>query len=327
MNTMAPFTTENATASTVTDLFGVPTAVDVEMWVNQHHPLVPTKDDDFIFRKEQIQLLVKFFTDDEPPKEGLMLTGPYGAGKTSLITNFLARINHPVLTVDWNFESEVADLIGSKGIAFGDTKFEYGALSLAMKYGYVLLINEIDRGRGSNLTEMHDVLEGRPLVIKETGELIEPHPNFRIAVTANSAGQGDLTGQYAGSVRKLDPAFLDRFLYLECTYLDPVEEVDLLMRVHPDFKGVFIERLVNFANETRASATDDTAPLGTAMSTRTLRRFLRYAEAFGFAKLEPNDWGLDNCLPALKPTFLARLSEEEREAVSTMFKMSMGGTA
>ena len=87
-------------------------------------------------------------------------------------------------------------------------RFQYGPLAVAMKYGHVLVLNEVDLADAGELAGLNDTLEGRPLVLAENaGEIIHPHPMFRVICTANSSGAGDNSGRYVG-VQQQNLAFL-----------------------------------------------------------------------------------------------------------------------
>lgn len=67
--------------------------------------------------------------------------------------------------------------------------YQYGPLALAMQYGGIFLLNEIDLLDPATAAGLNGVLDGEPLCIPENhGELIIPHSNFRFAATANSNG-------------------------------------------------------------------------------------------------------------------------------------------
>ena len=88
--------------------------------------------------------------------------------------------------------------------------FEYGPLALALRYGGLFLLNEIDLVTPEVVAGLNGILDGSPLCIAENGgELVRPHPLFRFAATANSNGGGDKTGLYQGTQRQ-NAAFLDR---------------------------------------------------------------------------------------------------------------------
>ncbi|MEZ9922365.1 AAA family ATPase, partial [Vibrio breoganii] len=85
-----------------------------------------------------------------------------------------------------------------------------GCLTKAMREGHILILNEIDLMDPAELANMNAILEGSPLVISQLdGEIIAPHPNFRVVATSNSNGSGS-DGMYVG-VQRLNLAFMDRF--------------------------------------------------------------------------------------------------------------------
>lgn len=246
-----------------------------------------------------------------------------------MIREVLGRLKWPTLMLSWSEKSDSFELIGRQGIQFGDTVFEYGPLALAAKLGLVLVINEIDRGRAGDLVALNDVLDGGNLVIKETGEVIEPHANFRVICTANSAGSGDLTGQYVGSVRRLDPAFLDRFAMIRVGYMEQSDELDLLMLQFPDYarkSSHFLTKLTSFAMETRSKAVDVAEPLSNPISTRALMRTLNLGRSMGLLRrIGESDFSVkEDLLPALDLSYLNRLSADEREAAVTVLDLNMG---
>jgi cobaltochelatase CobS len=163
-------------------------------------------------------------------------------------------------------------------------------------------------------------LDGGYHHIPETGEVIEPHPNFRLFVTANSAGSGDHTGQYAGSVRRLDPAFLDRFIFLKSTYMPKADEADMFSLRYPNLSCEFITKMVELANETRGKATDPSDPLNLPFSTRSLDRSFRLMQSFGIGTMSA-EVKADDLLPVIKPAYFDRLSPYEEEAAKTLLRM------
>lgn len=308
----------------INQVFGIPAPDAATVKVFRNTSLLRPINRHYKFDKETIKHVLAFLLA-EGNGDGLMIYGPHGAGKTSLISQILGRLNWPTLMLSWNRQSDTADLIGRVGISFGNTAFEPGPLTLAARHGYALVINEIDRGDAGNLVALNDLLDGGNLLIKETGEVITPHENFRLICTANSAGGGDLTGTYTGSVRKLDPAFLDRFAMLEADYMKAADESDLMMLQFPQYPGAFIQKIVAFAGETRSKARDVTEQLTTPLSTRSIERFLRLGTPLGLhRKVIGTAADLNHVKPVLDMAYLSRLSPEEREVAGIALNLAYG---
>ncbi len=320
-NTFAAGVNFTAELQPINRLFRIAAPDEAKVRVFQNDAFVPKINPVYHFDKDLLTNVMSFlFAEDNG--DGLLIYGPHGAGKTSMIAQVLARLHWPTLMLSWNRQSDTADLIGRVGIDFGNTKFEDGPLTLAARYGFALVINEIDRGDAGNLVALNDLLDGGKLVIKETGEVIEPHENFRLICTANSAGSGDLTGNYTGSIRKLDPAFLDRFAMLEVGYMSNADEADLMMMRFPDYAGAFIARICQFAAETRSRSTDQTEELSTPFSTRSVERLLRLGLTKNLHRKCIGTKADKECvMPVLQMAYLNRLTPEEREVAKVAFDL------
>jgi cobaltochelatase CobS len=82
---------------------------------------------------------------------------------------------------------------------------------------------------------------------EDAGRLVKPHELFRFAATANSKGQGDEYGIYAG-VRPMNMAMLDRFpVFLEVDYLQETEEDGLLKRTFPNLSETVRNQMCSYA--------------------------------------------------------------------------------
>ena len=173
--------------------------------------LTPPIDPHFRFPEASRDVIVWFISPDDP----LYMFGPTGCGKSSCIRQLAARLKYPVFEVTGHGRLEFADLVGHLSLKEGNMTYEYGPLALAMRYGGLLLFNEIDLIAPEVAAGLHGVLDGSPLCISENGgELVPPHPLFRFAATANTNGGGDETGLYQGTQRQ-NLAFADRFLLCE----------------------------------------------------------------------------------------------------------------
>jgi len=106
-----------------------------------------------------------------------------------------------------------------------------------MEAGAILLIDEIDRG-SNKLMCLQGVLEGKPVLIKKTGEVVSPAPGFNILATANTKGKGDDAGRFI-SATIIDEAFLERFtVTIEQPYPTAVTEKKIVMNHMSKFGAI-----------------------------------------------------------------------------------------
>ncbi len=239
--------------------------------------LTPPIDPHFRFPEASRDVIVWFISPDEP----LYMFGPTGCGKSSCIRQLAARLKYPVFEVTGHGRLEFADLVGHLSLKEGNMTYEYGPLALAMRYGGLLLFNEIDLIAPEVAAGLHGVLDGSPLCISENGgELVPPHPLFRFAATANTNGGGDETGLYQGTQRQ-NLAFADRFLLCEMGYPDAAVEEELLRERFPALPQQLCRIMVDYANEIRRQFMgehSDSAPAHAIEVTFSTRSLLRWAD-------------------------------------------------
>ncbi|WP_427047272.1 AAA family ATPase [Halomonas casei] len=318
-------------AISIRDAFNidVPATAKTKAFADASHPLIPVLDSNHVFDKSFVREFLAFLA--QPMGDAMFVSGPTGSGKTSGVCQIAARLNWPVQEMTCSNRMEATDLIGfhtmaapAPGLA-PEMKFMYGPLAIAMKHGHILLLNEVDMVEPGELAALNDVLEGRPLTIAQNGgEVVHPHPKFRVVVTANSLGQGDETGQYHG-VMMQNMASLDRYRFAVVNYLEPVVEQKILANVAPDIHVDLREKMVAVANEVRNAFTGDVdggSQLSFTMSTRTLVRWARLALQF---RSSTNDAGERNQLSyALHQSLLRRVSPSEKEAVLQLCRSHFG---
>jgi len=137
------------------------------------------------------------------------ITGLSGNGKTLMAEQACSTLKREYVRVQITPETDEDDLIGGFRLIQGETVFNKGPVIKAMERGAILLIDEIDRGSNKMMC-LQGVLEGKPILIKKTGEMIEPKPGFNIIATANTKGQGSDDGRFIAATI-IDEAFLERF--------------------------------------------------------------------------------------------------------------------
>lgn len=287
------------------------TKMQVPVWSGRNEYFAKPVEN-YVFNDVSLKHYLSFM--DDSCGDALYLYGPSGCGKTSAINQIAAVLQHPVISITLNARFELADLIGHQTVVNGEVVFVHGPLARAMKYGYILIMNEIDLADAAELAGLNDVLEGRSLVvIQNNGEVIPPHPDFRLIVTANTAGTGSTRGSYHGT-QHLNAAFLDRFRFIPCDYMAAKDEEELLRKSSPKLSEKTITGMVRVANEIRKSHVYPEANhvyMTMPLTTRSLLRWARLTCSYSNFEESP-------LKKALSHAFTGRLSSEEAEYVNRL---------
>ncbi len=263
-------------------------------------PFTPALDQAYMFRKELLSDVLAWVAFSG--QEGLYLTGPTGSGKSSLICQVAARQNIPVQRITGHGQMELAELVGHYTAIGGDLLWQDGPLTVAMRYGHWFLIDELDLLEPATVAGLNGIVEGAPLVIAEnSGEIVAPHPDFRFIATGNTAGSGDASGLYQGTVRQ-NMAFMDRFWVVEVGYPSSLQEEEILKKAVPHLPADIRASLIQIAGKIRSLFTgqdNDGPQIEVTMSTRTLIRWAQMAWIFnslGSQGINPISHALDRAL-------------------------------
>jgi MoxR-like ATPase len=151
-------------------------------------------------------------------KRNIFLAGESGTGKSDMVQKLADFYGQTLIRINFHQGVTESSLIGKYVVKNSETIFAYGLVPLAMKKGYWLLLDEIDYAEPEHTSVLQAVLEGKPLVITSNeGEILKPHPSFRIFATGNTTGRGDSTDSYHGT-NFMNSAFLDRWTIFEMPY-------------------------------------------------------------------------------------------------------------
>lgn len=214
----------------------------------------------------------------------LFISGLSGNGKTMMVEQACAALNREYVRVQISPETDEDDLIGGFRLLNGETVFAKGPVIKAMERGAVLCLDEIDRGT-NKLMCLQGVLEGKPVLIKKTGEVIVPAPGFTIIATANTKGKGSDDGRFVAATI-IDEAFLERFVAtLEQPYPTLGVERKILLKHFEKFNNLnsisedFAERLVMWSEVIRKTFAED--GVDELVSTRRLCHIAQTFSVFG----------------------------------------------
>ena len=187
------------------------------------------------------------------------ISGLSGNGKTFMVEQAAAKLNREFIRVQINPETDEDDLIGGFRLINGETVFSKGPVLKAMENGAILLLDEIDRATNKIMC-LQGILEGKPVLVKKTGETVTPASGFNVIATANTKGKGSEDGRFtAASI--IDDAFLERFTVAVDQQFPSVSvEKKIVINHMKKFNLVdedFAENLVNWADIIRKTFYDD----------------------------------------------------------------------
>jgi len=183
------------------------------------------------------------------------ITGLPGNGKTTMVEQICASLKREFFRVNITALTDEEDLIGGFRLVNGDMVWQDGPAIVAMKRGGVLLLDEVDQGTPKMMC-LQPVLEGKPVFIKKINTWVKPEAGFTVICTANTKGQGDPEGRFAGA-QILNAAMLDRLAFtFEQAYPSPAMEKKILLK-NMDAQNCrdedFAEILVQWADTIRKS--------------------------------------------------------------------------
>ena len=238
-------------------------------WTDRH-PDVPTLDPDYQFEPDYLMPVLDGLIHDH----NTWVWGHTGTGKTTMIQQMAARLQWPVIRI--NFDSDISrfELLGRDSISRDDqgqvvSSFVEGPLARAMHGPYILLLDEYDYIRGDASYILQSVLDSRTLMLSEDGaRKIQADPFLRICACNNTNGQGDDSGLYPDA-KVQSSASLDRFenwVYIE--YMSPADEIKLIRKRVSNVTKKDTRLLMDYVKEHRQAFTD--ARVTVPLTPRTL---------------------------------------------------------
>ncbi len=250
----------------------------------------------------------------------LLMAGPTGCGKTSLVVELAALLNTPIQRINLDGDVRSSDFLGQMVLTVDPatkqtvTAWEDGVLPRAMRQGHWLILDEMDAAPPQILMTCQAVLEaGHRLVIKENGgEVVQAHPDFRIVATANTLGHGDQTGMYAGT-NVLNEATLDRFGIVIRYGYPGVQQEASIVKAKSGVTADMAKDMCTIAKKVRAGVENDECFC--TFSTRKLINWGVIAVKLGDAHR------------AAQYTVLQRLSTEDRQYVAGIIQRVLGTAA
>ncbi len=243
------------------------------------------------------------------------ISGLSGNGKTFMVEQACAKLKKEFIRVQINPETDEDDLLGGFRLINDETVFAKGPVLKAMENGAVLLLDEIDRATNKIMC-LQGILEGKPVLVKKTGEIVSPAPGFNVIATANTKGKGSEDGRFtAASI--IDEAFLERFtISIDQAFASMGVEKKIILKHMEKFNAQdmdFAEKLVTWADIIRKTFYDD--GVDEVISTRRLCHIVQT-----FSIFENRAKAIDLCISRFdedtKSAFLDLYTKVDEDALA-----------
>lgn len=151
----------------------------------------------------------------------VLIKGPTGVGKTRFVAYMAARLGLPLYTVACHDDLTAADLVGRHLIQGGETCWQDGPLTRAVREGGVCYLDEVVEARKDTTVVIHPLADHRrSLPIDRTGELLQAPESFMLVVSYNPGYQNFLKG--------MKPSTRQRFVSLRFDFPEPAREAAIL---------------------------------------------------------------------------------------------------
>lgn len=267
-----------------TDMFAVRVFADTD-WDEDVRFLIPDVDPMFKAPAAELSMLLRAWEMGDK----VMIYGPTGSGKSSLVKHACALTRRPFLRINLTRDTDSGQLFGERGIEDGRDVFRFGPLTEAVRKGMVFLLDEwtlmqaeISMGM-QNLMEENGWLYLKEMPGKSEDKQIIPHEHFRLVACDNTNGQGDETGAFAGTSVQ-NSATIDRFgTAFKLGYLPAKDEIAMLQDRYPSINATVLKSFRNVADQIRKSYEQGNISL--TLSPRGLINLVRKYEATGDVRL------------------------------------------
>lgn len=251
---------------------------------------IPDIDPTFIVSDGHQDILKVVVDSSAESPQNLMVTGPAGAGKTSMGLYLAAVYKRPVLIMDCQNIREPRDWFGQRHAKAGDTYWKDARFVRCVEQGnHVIVIDEINRTAPTvNNTLLPLLDERRFTYVEERGDVVRVGKGTIFFATMNEGA--NFTG-----TNVVDDALSDRFTRrLEVQFLKPAQEADVIVKR----TGLSKAEAKRIADVGAAIRNKSQAFGGTLTKTLSTRRLVDAARDFKRIGAKALEFSITNHFPA-----------------------------
>ncbi len=189
----------------------------------------------------------------------VLLKGPTGCGKSRFVEFMAERLQRPLITVACNDETSAADLVGRWLVRGGDTVWQDGPATRAVRQGGILYLDEVAEAREDVVVLLHPLTDHRrQLFVDRNDEVLTAPAAFMVVASFNPG--------YRRGLKELKPSTRQRFVSLHFDYPPEDAEAEVL-EGETGIDSKQARRLVAWAKKVRSQ---DALGLAETVSTRLL---------------------------------------------------------
>lgn len=174
----------------------------------------------------------------------VLLKGPTGCGKSRLVAAIAHELGRPLVTVACNDETSAADLLGRYLVRGGETTWQDGPATRAVRTGAVLYLDEVAEAREDVLVVLHPLADHRrELFLDRRDEQLVAADGFQLVASFNPG--------YRRTPKDLKPSTRQRFVAIALGYPESAVEAEIVATEAGVDAGV-AKRLVALAQKIRS---------------------------------------------------------------------------
>jgi nitric oxide reductase NorQ protein len=169
-----------------------------------------------------IQDEVELFDIAYETKLPLMLKGPTGCGKTRFLSYMAHQRGLPLITVACHEDLTASDLVGRYLLDGGQTRWQDGPLSLAVRHGGICYLDEVVEARKDTTVVIHPLTDDRRVLpLEKRGQILEASETFMLVLSYNPG--------YQTVLKDLKQSTKQRFITLEFDYPSASLEQEIIV--------------------------------------------------------------------------------------------------
>lgn len=164
---------------------------------------------------------IGLFTLAAQGKIPVMLKGPTGCGKTRFVRHMAYRLGRPLITVACHEDLTASDLVGRFLLKGQETVWVDGPLTLGVKHGAIVYLDEIVEARKDTTVIIHPLSDDRRILpIEKKSQIVEAVENFMLVISYNPG--------YQSLLKDLKQSTKQRFVAIEFDYPAPAIEAQVI---------------------------------------------------------------------------------------------------